>query len=405
MKKILLLLCQGVEIYEAAAFFDVFGWANTYGDGPVKTTTVSISHSVTSTFGLNLLPEKTLNEIDGNDFDALAIPGGFEEYLYYEDAYSESVQHLIREFNSAKKPIASICVGALPLAKAGILFKKPATTYHLSNCRRQQQLAQMGAVIQQQPLVITDNIGTSTCPVTAIDMAFWLLKKLTSPENCQHIRQLMGFDNIHYSLNFDTKPDLKSPEKISVSDNFPRRHTQRLVLRPLQLEDAAAIFAYRHLPEVSRYQGWIPESVAEVDQFIKKQLIIDINTPGTWFQLAITTKTKELIGDCGLHFPENEPQQVEIGITIHPDFQGQAYATETLISVLEYLFEKLNKHRVYANLDPRNHASTALVKKIGMQYEGCTRKSILDKGEWTDNAVYALLKSEWENGKIGNATA
>ena len=56
-------------------------------------------------------------EVKADDFDTLAFPGGFETYGFYEQAYSEPVVNLIRRFDELMKPIASICVGALPLAE------------------------------------------------------------------------------------------------------------------------------------------------------------------------------------------------------------------------------------------------------------------------------------------------
>ena len=49
MKKVLLLLCKGVEIYEAAAFYDVLGWSGTYGTEAVKTVTVGLQAEVRGT--------------------------------------------------------------------------------------------------------------------------------------------------------------------------------------------------------------------------------------------------------------------------------------------------------------------------------------------------------------------
>ncbi|WP_289140609.1 DJ-1/PfpI family protein [uncultured Brevibacillus sp.] len=90
--------------------------------------------------------------------------------------------------------IASICVGALPLGKSGILQGRNATTYNLNNQLRQKQLAAMGAtVIPDQSIVIDNNIITSYNPSTAFDVAFNLLESLTSRENTDNVKRLMGF--------------------------------------------------------------------------------------------------------------------------------------------------------------------------------------------------------------------
>lgn len=118
MKRVLLLLCKGVEIYEAAAFYDVLGWSREYGTEGVEVVMVGLQNEVRGTFGIKVIPDQLLSEIKADDFDALAIPGGFENYGYYEEAYSNPVADLIRRFSDMEKPIASICVGALHLRTA-----------------------------------------------------------------------------------------------------------------------------------------------------------------------------------------------------------------------------------------------------------------------------------------------
>lgn len=46
-----------------------------------------------------------MHEIALEDFDALAIPGGFEEAGFYDDAFSEAFQQVIRHFNEHKNPL------------------------------------------------------------------------------------------------------------------------------------------------------------------------------------------------------------------------------------------------------------------------------------------------------------
>ena len=191
MKKILLLLANGFETYEASVFIDVIGWNYTDGDKSTKLISCGLTKEVVSTFDQKFLVDHLDSEINANDFDALAIPGGFEEYGFYEDAYSDSFVRIIRDFNLLNKWIASICVGALPLGKSGILASKKATTYN-SQIRR-NALKGFEAEVVNQPVVMDGNIITSWNPASAIEVAFLLLEKLTNKDNANYIRRLMGF--------------------------------------------------------------------------------------------------------------------------------------------------------------------------------------------------------------------
>jgi len=178
---------------------------------------------------------------------------------------------------------------------------------------------------------------------------------------------------------------------------FSELLTPRLALRRLGPSDVAAMFDYRSRPEVARFQTWEPQSLEQVHSFVESLLDVEPDTPGAWFQLAITLRESGLlIGDCGLHFLAEETRQAEVGITLAPAYQGKGYATEALEAVLDYLFATLGKHRVCASVDPRNHASVALLKRVGLRQEAHLQESLWFKGEWADDLIFAILDREWK---------
>ncbi len=191
--KVLLFLAKGFETMEFSVFVDVMGWArNDYGYD-VHVVTCGFQKEVVSTFNIPILVEKTIEEIDVSDYDALAIPGGFEEYGFYEEAYDERFLNLIREFDKHGKIIAAVCVAALPVGRSGVLKGRKATTYHLKDAYRQKQLKEFGVEIVNEPIVVDENIITSYCPETAPGVAFKLLEKLTSSEQVEIVKKAMGF--------------------------------------------------------------------------------------------------------------------------------------------------------------------------------------------------------------------
>ena len=191
--KILVFCAKGFETIEFSAFVDIMGWARNDYNYPVYVDTCGFTKTVNSTFNIPVLMDKTISEINVNDYDALAIPGGFEEFGFYEEAYNPNFLDLIRQFNEQKKPIAAICVAALPLGKSGVLKNRRATTYHLNNAHRQKQLAEFGVNIVNERIVIDDNIITSYCPETAPDVAFELLRKLCGNEKMLTVKRAMGY--------------------------------------------------------------------------------------------------------------------------------------------------------------------------------------------------------------------
>lgn len=192
--KILLFLAKGFETMEASVFIDVIGWAGNDYHYDVEVVTCGFQKTVISAFGVPVTVDVLLQDICVDEYDALAIPGGFEAFGFYEEAFSEKLSDVINKFNRQCKLIATVCVAALALAHSGILTGKKATTYHLNNGIRQTQLAKYGVEIVNEPVVKTDNIITSYCPQTAPDVAFILLEYLVGTEKMHIVKSAMGFE-------------------------------------------------------------------------------------------------------------------------------------------------------------------------------------------------------------------
>lgn len=194
MKKVLLLLANGFESYEASVFTDVFGWNLYEGDQNTELVSVGLHPVLSCTWGYSCIPMRQIEEVDLNDFDALAIPGGFEQANFYEDAFSEDFLSIIQHFDQANKPIAAICVAGLAVAKSGVLTDRFGTTYRFKNNPRQDQMKEYGVLVKSNERIVEDrNIITSSSPETALDVAFRLLELLTNEENTAEVKRRMGF--------------------------------------------------------------------------------------------------------------------------------------------------------------------------------------------------------------------
>lgn len=170
--------------------------------------------------------------------------------------------------------------------------------------------------------------------------------------------------------------------------------TPRLLIRPLCIADAMAVHGYRSDPEVFKFQGYCPSNIDNTRDFIRNNTA-QFNVEGHWYQLAICCGT-QLVGDIGVHFLGPENSQCEIGYTVSREHQGIGIGQEAVAAVIDHLFVKMAKHRITASSDPRNEASVRLLEKVGFRKEGYFVKSYLHNGEWVDDALYALLREEWD---------
>lgn len=178
-------------------------------------------------------------------------------------------------------------------------------------------------------------------------------------------------------------------------NNSKQKVTDRLILRPIRMEDSISIFRYRSDSFVNQYQGWIPNTIDDVHDFIKTKVSPEIDIPNTWYQLAIITReNSELIGDIGVHFLDSDKFQVELGCTLDKNYQGKGYAYEALKATMNFLFNTLNKRRIIASIDPRNTKSIELFERLKFRKEAHFKQSILINNEWVDDLIYAILKDE-----------
>lgn len=192
--KLLLFLAKGFETMEASVFVDIMGWARNDYHYDVEVITCGFQKTVMSAFGVPVNVDILLKDVCTDEYDALAIPGGFEEFGFYEEAFSEELSDVINKFNNQHKLIATVCVAALALAHSGILTGKKATTYHLNDGYRQKQLVKYGVEIVNEPVVKTENIITSYCPQTAPEVAFVLLENLIGTVEMHNVKSAMGFE-------------------------------------------------------------------------------------------------------------------------------------------------------------------------------------------------------------------
>jgi RimJ/RimL family protein N-acetyltransferase len=179
-------------------------------------------------------------------------------------------------------------------------------------------------------------------------------------------------------------------------NNYKQIVTDRLILRPIKIEDSNSIFRYRSNSLVNQYQGWIPKTIDDVHNFIKTKVSAEIDIPNTWYQLVIIIKENNiLIGDIGIHFLHSDQYQVEIGCTLDQSYHGKGYATEALKETMNFLFCSLNKHRIIVSIDPRNKKSIELSERSGFRKEAHFKESLFINNEWVDDLVYSIQKDDF----------
>jgi [ribosomal protein S5]-alanine N-acetyltransferase len=173
--------------------------------------------------------------------------------------------------------------------------------------------------------------------------------------------------------------------------------TPRLRIRNLKLTDLNDFHIYRSNPDVTKYQGFDIMTFEQAEEFIKGQLDKKFGKAGEWVQYGIENKTTgKIIGDCAIRLNPGDIRIAEIGITISHLEQKKGYAKEVLLSLLTFLFNSKNIHRVVEIVDIENIPSISLLRSIGFRQEGLFLENIFFKGKWGSELQFAMLKREWD---------
>lgn len=136
-------------------------------------------------------------------------------------------------------------------------------------------------------------------------------------------------------------------------------------LRRLSPDDLPAFQAYRHDPEVGRWQGWQPLSDAQAMAFLSEMASAPLFVPGTWSQLGIAADaTGPLLGDIGIHISE-DGHEAEFGFSLARAAQGRGLASAAVREALSLVFAQTAVQRIHAQTDRRNLACLRLLERLG----------------------------------------
>jgi RimJ/RimL family protein N-acetyltransferase len=163
------------------------------------------------------------------------------------------------------------------------------------------------------------------------------------------------------------------------------------MLRRLTCDDLPEFQAYRHDPELGRYQGWSPVSDEEATAFLREMNATPLLNPGHWAQIGIADpNTLRLIGDIGV-FLDLDSRYGEVGFTVARHAQGRGVATAAVREAIKLIFAATKVDRIIGVTDARNAASIRLLERVGMRRTGTT--NAVYRGESCVEYVYAVLRN------------
>jgi [ribosomal protein S5]-alanine N-acetyltransferase len=176
----------------------------------------------------------------------------------------------------------------------------------------------------------------------------------------------------------------------AVFRHLPRLTTPRLVLRPLEMTDAQAIFAYAHDEEVARYVSWPPHrSIEDSRQFLARTLARYADGRPACWGIELQPEVR-LIGTAGFVNLNPREGRGEIGYAISRDYWGQGLAAEAVREIIRFGLTELGLSRVEARCHVDNVTSIRLLERCGMSFERIVEPGPLLAGQLPPFRLYAV---------------
>ncbi len=150
----------------------------------------------------------------------------------------------------------------------------------------------------------------------------------------------------------------------------PVLETERLILRPIAMEDFPRWAEMMGNPEATRFLGGVQPAAVAWQGFM--------SIAGAWSLTGISMfslverDTGLWLGRIGPWQPHGWPG-TEVGWGLHPDAQGKGYGVEAATATIDYAFDVLGWTDVIHCIDPDNTPSKRLAERIGSRNLGPTQ--------------------------------
>jgi len=145
------------------------------------------------------------------------------------------------------------------------------------------------------------------------------------------------------------------------------------------------------------------------DQEVTKYLLIEppftMEHEEKWYEMVcagnditftVETVDGRVIGNISLRDIDRRNGKAMLGIMIgEKESQGKGYGTEAIGLLLRHAFEGLGLVRIYLTVDSRHAHARRCYERCGFKNEGSLRMNRFKRGEYADDVVMSILRTEW----------
>lgn len=175
--------------------------------------------------------------------------------------------------------------------------------------------------------------------------------------------------------------------------------TERLILRTITRDDASDVYEYASDDETIEHLTFQKHTSIAMTYDTLDNFFLNRKEKGLLEATCIELKENhEVIGMCEFAGYDANNQTAEIGYVLKKKYWGQGYMVEAVRELIRVGFEQFGLRKIDIGHFVENKRSQRVIEKIGFHYDGCLRQQVKDgKGNYHDEKVYSILKSEYES--------
>ena len=158
----------------------------------------------------------------------------------------------------------------------------------------------------------------------------------------------------------------------------PILETDRLILRPLTLDDAEACFSWNSDERVTKYMSY--STYTDLRQTVEWiQSTMTDETEWTWaFVLKAENK---VIGTGGIGPSAHMKGYWGMGYNLHYDYWHKGYCTEAMRAIIDFVHNELGVSKICSDHAVENPRSGKVMEKCGLKFDHYGEYTKLDR--WT----------------------
>lgn len=171
--------------------------------------------------------------------------------------------------------------------------------------------------------------------------------------------------------------------------------TKRIVMRAVEPEDASFLAGLINDPEIRIPLGAYTLIYPTSTELETRWIAETAKKSGEFHVLMTARSGGKPLGLIGVRDLNEKNGSAHLSIMIEKKSWDRGYGTEAITGMLDFLFDRLNLHRIWLRVDENNARAIRCYEKCGFMAEGKLREDHFANGEWRCSLIMAIIADDF----------